>query len=278
MPDLRRNSRLDQNYNSLLNSFVTTSSSDIIVLSRLLLEAPIVTEQVCDQLCIICRDEHRCNWSMGLLRDLIIRRPTRQKLFLNALLSHTTYESNVIRDCAIGHVLDLYRQDDLKLLIDEYVNKNLEHLKQLQPPDKFFGHSQGRLEGEDSWSDDLVKACLQPYMYLIPHNPKLIHNLANVYIQTNADIKRVILRLLESPIRGMGMESVELLKLVEECPKGSETLVTRVIHILTDKGTPSVQLVNRVRDLYNTRVYDVRFLIPVLNGLTKKEVCMYKEL
>jgi symplekin len=34
----------------------------------------------------------------------------------------------------------------------------------------------------------------------------------------------------------MGMDSPQLLKLVEECPKGAETLVTRVIHILTDKS------------------------------------------
>lgn len=37
----------------------------------------------------------------------------------------------------------------------------------------------------------------------------------------------------------MGMKSPELLTLVESCPKGAETLVTRVIHILTDKGTLS---------------------------------------
>lgn len=35
---------------------------------------------------------------------------------------------------------------------------------------------------------------------------------------------------------------------------------------------PSLALVDRVRDLYQQRVPDVRFLIPVLNGLTKKEV------
>ena len=35
---------------------------------------------------------------------------------------------------------------------------------------------------------------------------------------------------------------------------------------------PSADLVDKVRDLYHTRVSDVRFLIPVLNGLTKKEV------
>ena len=34
----------------------------------------------------------------------------------------------------------------------------------------------------------------------------------------------------------MGMNSPELLLLVENCPKGAETLITRVIHILTDKG------------------------------------------
>jgi len=37
-------------------------------------------------------------------------------------------------------------------------------------------------------------------------------------------------------VKGMGMESPELLLLVENCPRGAETLVTRVIHILTDKG------------------------------------------
>ena len=40
----------------------------------------------------------------------------------------------------------------------------------------------------------------------------------------------------------MGMDSPELLTLVENCPKGSETLVMRVIHILTDKGRQSVLL------------------------------------
>ncbi len=35
---------------------------------------------------------------------------------------------------------------------------------------------------------------------------------------------------------------------------------------------PSPELVKRVRDLYQKRVSDVRFLIPVLTGLTK--VCL----
>ncbi len=95
-------------------------------------------------------------------------------------------------------------------------------------------------------------------------------------------------------IREIGMNSTELLKLIEDCPKGSETLITRIIHILTDKSSknffdfkyqldlnlsripncivsdqPSQVLIDKVRDLYVKRISDVRFLIPVLNYLSK---------
>lgn len=46
-----------------------------------------------------------------------------------------------------------------------------------------------------------------------------------------------LLTLPNFQIRGMGMNSQELLKLVKNCPKGAETLVTRCLHSLTDKGT-----------------------------------------
>jgi hypothetical protein len=45
----------------------------------------------------------------------------------------------------------------------------------------------------------------------------------------------VILKMLEAPIRNMGMNSPHLLKLIEDFPAGSETLVLRIIHILTEK-------------------------------------------
>lgn len=38
---------------------------------------------------------------------------------------------------------------------------------------------------------------------------------------------------------------------------------------VTYAAVPSPELVDRVRDLYQKRVSDVRFLIPVLNGLSK---------
>ncbi|KAJ8940017.1 hypothetical protein NQ314_010848 [Rhamnusium bicolor] len=271
VPPLRREGKIDDSYNLLLCSFISICSNDALILSRLLLEAPMVTDEALIEIRAVCRDERRSGWALGLLRDLTIRKPPKQLTFLNALLSYTTYESNTVRDHAIGHVLELHKRFDLRLVIEEFARMNLEFLKLPKPPESLCGVNQGRLKSE-IWGDDFIKACLLPYVSLLPANESLIHDLARVYVQTSADIKRIILRLIENPIRSMGMDSVDLLKLVEECPKGSETLVTRVIHILTDKGPPSVQLVQRVRDLYNTRVSDVRFLIPVLNGLTKKEI------
>lgn len=271
IPPLRKDSKLDKSYNTLLCTFINAATNDSIVFSRLFLEAPFVTDDALDKLHQLCRDEKKCSWSLGLLRDLAIRKPPKQLMFLNALLSYTTYESDIIRDCAISYVLELHQRKELKLVIEEFARMNLEFLKLQRPPESLCGFSQGRLKSE-TWGDDFIKACLVPYISLLPANESLIHDLAKVYIQTGANIKRIILRLLENPIRAMGMDSPDLLKLVEECPKGSETLVTRVIHVLTDKGAPSAQLVQRVRDLYHTRVSDVRFLIPVLNGLSKKEV------
>ncbi|XP_017776938.1 PREDICTED: symplekin [Nicrophorus vespilloides] len=272
IPELRRSSRIEQSYNTLLSSFVEAAQSDSLTMSRLLLESPIITDQVLNQLKQVCKDENNCEWGILLLRDLVLRRPTRQLMFLNALLENITHENMVIRECTISHVVELHKCVEIRQNIEEYVRKCLEYLGTVQPPDVLFGFAQGRLAGADAWNDDIAKACLEGYVALLPSNQSLIHDLAKIYVQTGADTKRVILRLLEVPIRLMGMDSVELLKLVQECPKGSETLVTRVIHILTDKGPPTAQLVKRVRDLYNTRVSDVRFLIPVLNGLTKSEI------
>ena len=40
-----------------------------------------------------------------------------------------------------------------------------------------------------------------------------------------------------SQVRAIGMASPELLQLVENCPTGAETLIARILNIITDKGT-----------------------------------------
>ena len=135
-----------------------------------------------------------------------------------------------------------------------------------------FGDDRGRPVVVNVWTEEMIRVCLHLYLAILPRSQKLLSYLAEVYTDANGDIKRTILRTLETPIRAIGMESPELLRLVENCTKESDILVTRIIHILTERQAPTPELVNRVRNLYAKRSADVRFLIPVLNGLTRQEI------
>ncbi|CAL4059386.1 unnamed protein product, partial [Meganyctiphanes norvegica] len=170
------------------------------------------------------------------------------------------------------HLVELCTDEKIRDVVMEVATDNLKHLLLEKPPEAIASHYLGRPTMPSEWTESAVKACLYLYLAILPLNQALIQELAQVYVKTVNEAKRAILRLLEEPICNMGMDSPELLTLVETCPKGGETLITRIIHILTEKAPPSEALVSRVRELYNRRVSDVRFLIPVLTGLSKKEV------
>ncbi|KAL1458884.1 hypothetical protein MTO96_043393 [Rhipicephalus appendiculatus] len=153
-------------------------------------------------------------------------------------------ESTVANGLSILRSLVDYRPPgQIEPIIEDFALMYLRYLLEPSPPQHLF-------HGCHVWTEDNTKICMQLYINLLPVNHKLIHDLAD-------------------PSKAWACPPPELLLLVENCPKGAETLVTRIIHILTDKTPPSSELVARVRDLYHKRVSDVRFLIPVLNGLSK---------
>jgi len=265
----------EHNYTSLLRHLISAiihkpevKERDTL-LYRVYLEAPLITDEAIEVLKELCGSEVVC---LTILQELVVRRPPRFLMYINALLTHTSHENPEVRETAIGCIVALYSRSDLQSIIEEYAVFYLTFLRLPKPPEVLFGPDKGRPERADYWTDEAIRACLYLYLVLLPIKQDLIHELAATYVQTGADVKRTILRLVEHPVRAMGMYSPQLLKLVEECPKGSETLVTRIIHILTDKSPPSAELVSRVRELYQSRVSDVRFLIPVLNGLPKQEI------
>lgn len=206
---------------------------------------------------------------INILKAIIEKKRKQKEKALDVLLDLClVVDKAEVRSFAIKTTKCLYEiwGGDTKDKIANFATKVLNYLLESKPPDNIIQ------ENNQLWTEDNIKVCLFLYLSLLPINHKLIHNLAEVYVGTSPDTKRIILRVLEGPVKGMGMNSPELLLLVENCPKGAETLVTRIIHVLTDKQVPSAELVSRVRDLYHKRVADVRFLIPVLNGLSKKEV------
>ena len=88
---------------------------------------------------------------------------------------------------------------------------------------------------------------------------------------------------MEAPVHSMGQDSPEIHRLLQSCPKGCETLLIRILHVLTEPkegfqsqnsvAFPKIsqQLLVNVKGLYKENG-DVRFLIPVLSGLSKSEI------
>lgn len=241
------------------------------IFTKLVLEAPLITESALEVIRKYCEDESRTALGMSTLQDLIFKRPSRQFQDLHVLLDLSSHEKDKVRQQAIFFIKHMYEKEHLREYVEKFALNYLQLLVHPNPPSVLFGADKDT-EVAAPWTEETIKQCLYLYLALLPQNHKLIHELASVYTEAIADIKRTVLRVIEQPIRGMGMNSPELLLLVENCPKGAETLVTRCLHSLTDKVPPSPELVKRVRDLYHKRLPDVRFLIPVLNGLEKKEV------
>ncbi|KFM76189.1 Symplekin, partial [Stegodyphus mimosarum] len=261
--------KYDETVNELLSGILENDEQNNILFSRFFIDPPFITDGMIESLKVICTDETATNQALQIAKGMTVRRPPKKLLFLSVICDLTLHESSEVRSKAVDTAVELHKSGHMKSFIEAFALRSLKFLLNPTPPSSdFIMFSQPPVV----WSEDLTKVCLHLYLALLPINHHLIHDLGTVYVETTADVKRTILRALEAPVKGMSMSSPELLLFVEKCPKGAETLVTRIIHILTDKAPPSSELVARVRDLYHKRVPDVRFLIPIINGLTKREV------
>ncbi|GIY94622.1 symplekin [Caerostris extrusa] len=199
----------------------------------------------------VCCDPQMTESGFQLAEQMITRRPTQQLLFLGILTDLTLHENVEIRSKAANLVVEIHKTLKLDYAVEAFALKCLKFLLKASPSHSDFVYfSQPDLV----WSEELVKLCLHLYLSLLPLNHQLIHDLGTVYVETSADIKRTILRALEAPVKGMSMASPELLLFVEKCPKGAETLVTRIIHILTDKHHLQLNLLT-VFEIYTENEY-----------------------
>ena len=60
------------------------------------MEAPLITEDAVEALKMVSSDETRGLMPLQLLKEMVIRRPTKQLVFLNVLLCHTGHENNTV--------------------------------------------------------------------------------------------------------------------------------------------------------------------------------------
>ncbi|CAK9300056.1 unnamed protein product [Gordionus sp. m RMFG-2023] len=276
-------------YEDLLNLFIRSIMEKNIwineLLLKLLLEVPLITESNIQQLkqCIIGSDNDAIIFSIFI--KMSHYRPSIREVIINQLILDFTIHSDnlVIRRLSLDIVVEIYNNKNYSSIIEEFALRHLKLLSLESPPKSLYSKINYQNNFEDKlWNDETIKLCLQLFLQILPKNHKFINDLINVYVDAHSDIKRIILRSLEGPVKLMGgVESSELLSAIKKCVKGSETLITRLVYILTIESSsnisshrPPVSLVNAVRWLYyqTKTVTDVRLLIPIVTGLTREEI------
>ncbi|KAL0829046.1 hypothetical protein ABMA28_003914 [Loxostege sticticalis] len=282
----------DQNYNQLLCALITQISergdpsmenSKDVLLRKIYSEAPVITGEAVDYLKHLVSEDKVAFLALEILEELCIMRPPRAHKYMASLVCHVLNENEEIRDTTLKSVVKIYQcgTEAVKKAIEKHAMLYLGFISLSSPPQELISsrHHGMRIP----WNDEMFRICLNLVMALFPYNEDLIVEVARVYGCAGSDAKRVVLRVVEGPVRAALAapmpdkdDESELRPafraLLDECPRGAETLLTRLVHIFTEKSAPSSELVSRVRELYATRVSDVRFLIPVLTGLSKKEI------
>lgn len=298
---VKTENRPDHAYNELLNQLIRGINERcefkdrIILLRRVYLEAPILPEDAIVQLVQLCLVEEFMPHGLELVKDLVVLRPPRKTRFVRVLLNYAVHERADLQKRALAHLVTIYHVHKIvPARIDEFAIEWLQFVVAETPPKAIFSADYGRPTAEAAWKEDTAKVCLLMALTLLPYKPEskfrlymicscnilikssisvYLEKICGVFLETSAELKRTILRSLDAPVKQLGVESPVLLKLLEDCPKGLETFVIRIIYILTERvPTPHPDLLLRVRELYQNKVKDVRVLIPVLSGLSRAEL------
>nr|CAD2201950.1 unnamed protein product [Meloidogyne enterolobii] len=235
---------------------------------RIFLEAPFLTSGSLKILRKACLDKVYGAFAITTLRELILTRARQRQELLRLLIEFSYFERVDIRE----H-LDFLRSDVRGFLVE------MSELLVAPTAPRVIWHANGRLAreleeiiDEMPWDESLIRAGLFLFLSLLPQEPSLLKQLASVYARAGTEIKRVTFRSIEQAIKAIGMHSEDLLDMIENCQPDAETLVARIVHLLTERNAPTPALVDRVRKLHQARNTDVRSLIPILNSLKKEEL------
>ncbi|CAK9233640.1 unnamed protein product [Sphagnum troendelagicum] len=245
---------------------------------------------------------------LSALWSLILQRPPTRDICLKMALKCTVHESDDVRVKAIRLVANkLYPLTYLAEMIEEFATQSLLAVVDFKPTDAgqrdpmeidSIRTTQGA-NGDQHLGDGLTlmdmtvvedenqqnptksspvvsisdaQRHMSLFFALCTKKHTLLQQLFTVYGRASKAVKQAVHRHIPKLFRTIGSSSPELLQLIADPPAGSENLLLLVLHSLTEGTEPSAELIATVKKLYETKLQDAAFLIPVLSSLSKEEV------
>uniref|UniRef100_K7GAF4 Symplekin scaffold protein n=1 Tax=Pelodiscus sinensis TaxID=13735 RepID=K7GAF4_PELSI len=201
------------------------------IFTKLVLEAPLITESALEVIRKYCEDESRTALGMSTLQDLIFKRPSRQFQDLHVLLDLSSHEKDKLFADTRGTVRRVIEQP-----VSKAPRLGTEFQARLwgQGPSSCCLYSAWGSLAALRWGEVPVGSNFTWLLQLVPLAHGILDPPYPSFVPRVPGPSITKLVVVAVPIRGMGMNSPELLLLVENWHKGAETLVTRCLHSLTD--------------------------------------------
>ncbi|WAQ81727.1 hypothetical protein PtA15_2A38 [Puccinia triticina] len=122
-------------------------------------------------------------------------------------------------------------------------------------------------------TEDVVVQHLELLLALSAKNPDLLDHLFRSYPLMPGQVQESVNELITPLVRTLGGKHPKIVSLIQNCLSGSESLVLRILSILTEKGKPPAGIIEAVKNLASkSSDLSPRFIIPMIGELTKSEI------
>ncbi|KAG0140155.1 hypothetical protein CROQUDRAFT_665580 [Cronartium quercuum f. sp. fusiforme G11] len=267
------------------------------LLSQFLLDLPYLPEKELLRLSQLCQDPNKLTIGFNTLRELTSLKPKIRFQTLDILLSLSTHSQRQTRNAAILCLKTWVVGNQQISISERVVSFAIQLVQKLSnnqdDDDDNNDHVINQVEMEDgeTGEDDLVRVenavlisglgkpndesmvvqHLELLLALSVKNPDLLDHLFRVYPDMTTIVQEAVQRLITPMIRTLGPKHPKLGLLVQNCPKGAEPLILRILNIFTEKGgkAPMV-MIEAIKSLGNNQ--SPRLIIATIGEMNKNEI------
>jgi Symplekin tight junction protein C terminal len=283
----KNTAHLDSNYEMLLSALLKCASMkrepEDRLISRLIVEAPVVTDGAITIVLAHARDAARSRLGLSTLRDIVIERPGSDRdRCLEILLGFTIDDDEVLRGPAIRLVASKLFEDLYGDIPDAVEAFALKAVKDALEPCSGLPSATFELEYEQSVLKILEKNLWLLTALCVKKNDLLIH-VVNFYTGASAPVKNILTARGKDIAGQIGPTSTALLDLIRSDEDvysnnieelGDFVLLLTAASVGRTGGHIPPELVEAVRVRYD-KTKDARFIREVVSGLTRNEIALY---
>ncbi|KAA1136964.1 hypothetical protein PGTUg99_004665 [Puccinia graminis f. sp. tritici] len=122
-------------------------------------------------------------------------------------------------------------------------------------------------------TEDVVVQHLELLLALSAKNPDLLDHLFRSYPLMPSQVQESVNELITPLVRTLGGKHPKIISLIQNCQTGSESLVLKILSILTEKGKPPAGIIEAIKNLASkSSDLSPKFIIPMIGELTKSEI------